>query len=438
VSSATAGKMASAAASSSHEGPSDDDELEDALALSTPVPKLVQRLDVEKLELVDRILSRCLTDPIRFGSINLGTEKATRLLDASAKACLRHVGFEPQGEKLVLSEAASDISMLVGCRGLISDALVSARAQAADPLLDESVAQEGDEESEELRQALALSRGEDPGQQRAKWPRATGPSPPPPNELRKGQDFMFRSWSALEVCLLGPETLQKLQAIMEALTAPGFSWSVAKFEEQGLDDHYLETGWDFVGGVRVPPPPELRIVEELVTALLDQLGLFHTGDAIIPMRCFVNLYRNGGNSVPAHVHHCRQLTMSLGAMRVFTARGPGGFPSALAQHVDAGGALRLPMRSGDVVMCDGQAHGVERTARESAESTGPRVSINIFYHTAHDEMSNRSGRGPIEITTPSGDDPTRPRWRTNCYCCGYDGHLYDECRGAPLPEDWND
>jgi len=425
----------------------EEEELQAALALSltsVDAPSLVERVRddaedaVKKLELLERILSKARADPVAYGTINLSSEKAGRLLDVHARAVLQHAGFEDRAMASLTLAPSHDPSALMAMAVIVADALPGARAAAAaNPLADESLVARSDDD--DMRAALALSLGEEP--RSIKRPRhVAAASSRPPNALRKGQDFMFRTWSAYDVLLLGPQTHLKLQAIMDTLVAPGFPWLDATFEEQGLDDNYLETGWDYEPGERTPPPPELSCVAELVSALLDQLTLFHGGDLVVPTRCFVNLYRDGGNSVPSHVHHCRQLTMSLGAMRVFTARGPGGFPSALRRHVDAGGALRLPMRSGDVVVCDGQAHGVEKVATDDPRSIGARASINLFYHTAHDSATQRSGRGPIEITSPAGDDPSRPRWSICCYRCGYDGHMWDECPAGAiaLPEDWND
>ena len=123
--------------------------------------------------------------------------------------------------------------------------------------------------------------------------------------------------------------------------------------------------YTFDGDPSKPPPHHLQFMQALMERLLDYLrsNLRH-GEELVPMQCFLCLYEDGGDSCPSHKHDCRQLTMSFGSERALVVENQ-----------------RIPMRHGDIVVLDGERHGLPT---EKRAQTQPRVSINLFFTTSHD------------------------------------------------------
>mmetsp|Transcript_23589 Transcript_23589/g.32184 ORF Transcript_23589/g.32184 Transcript_23589/m.32184 type:complete len:185 (-) Transcript_23589:137-691(-) len=183
----------------------------------------------------------------------------------------------------------------------------------------------------------------------------------------------------------------------------------------------------------------------------------------MPISCLVNLYRSSSDATKPHIHHCRQLTASLGAPRVLRIMGAGGVcPSlqgSLTHSKQSTGEIRadVPMQHGDVILLDGQMHGVppidssmkvmptslgieslkEPAMRSTAavDRASARVSINIFYATSYDHSTARGGRGPVSVNHAvdrHNEDAPKP-----CYRCAFDHPTHSTCLGPALGAAWN-
>ncbi|CAK0802053.1 unnamed protein product, partial [Prorocentrum cordatum] len=159
----------------------------------------------------------------------------------------------------------------------------------------------------------------------------------------------------------GLATTEELDSVFASfLSSPGWREMETRTSRR-LCDQYT-----FDGGRDSPPPPHLAFAHGLVQRLMGRVQQGLVDDEVVPMSLFCNLYEDGEDSCPSHVHDCRQLTMSLGAERTLTVEG-----------------RPVCMRHGDVVILDGERHGVPRQPGGAM----PRVSINLFFTTARDLAS---------------------------------------------------
>jgi len=104
-------------------------------------------------------------------------------------------------------------------------------------------------------------------------------------------------------------------------------------------------------------PPGLEPLRLIIAAMF-QHAATESGQEIIPIQVYLNLYENGNMSTPAHRHRCRQLTLSLGATRTLVVNGN-----------------RLPQKHGDIILLKGQKHEV---AKEPGIKEN-RISLNLFF-----------------------------------------------------------
>ena len=82
----------------------------------------------------------------------------------------------------------------------------------------------------------------------------------------------------------------------------------------------------------------------------------------------------------------------------------------------------------------GKAPGGGRGSTAKAEDCGPRISINLFYATEDDYVTERRGRGPVSVF--HGVDRTEGSPKP-CYRCGFDHVRGEPCLGPELGEAWN-
>eukprot|EP00747_Dinoflagellata_sp_TGD_P169006 gnl/TRDRNA2_/TRDRNA2_196795_c0_seq1.p1 gnl/TRDRNA2_/TRDRNA2_196795_c0~~gnl/TRDRNA2_/TRDRNA2_196795_c0_seq1.p1 ORF type:complete len:266 (+),score=37.83 gnl/TRDRNA2_/TRDRNA2_196795_c0_seq1:86-883(+) len=177
----------------------------------------------------------------------------------------------------------------------------------------------------------------------------------------------------------------------QLLNSPGWRELETRTSRRLVDQYTFE------GDRARPPPPHLRFLHGSVQKLLDHLQKHHGRDTegateVLPMSCFLCLYEDGEDACPNHVHDCRQLTMSFGSERVMVVEG-----------------RRVKMKHGDVIVLDGEQHGVP--AQRGVECQ-PRVSINLFYTTTVDlatrevSVNHRSGGS---YQREAGGPPTKKR-----------------------------
>ncbi|CAK9069860.1 unnamed protein product [Durusdinium trenchii] len=126
------------------------------------------------------------------------------------------------------------------------------------------------------------------------------------------------------------------------------------------------------------PPAHLQFSQNLIQKLIDHLQSQNPNCEVIPLQVFLCLYEDGEDACPNHVHDCRQLTLSLGAQREVAVEG-----------------RRMLMRHGDVLILDGERHGVPALQERTSQS---RVSVNIFFTTSNDasrpvSVNHRAGAG---------------------------------------------
>lgn len=89
-------------------------------------------------------------------------------------------------------------------------------------------------------------------------------------------------------------------------------------------------------------------------------------DHVIPLQCFLCLYPAGSDACPAHAHHCRQLTLSLGAPRWFFCWEEDADDVLHKRHQGARRTVRahepprrrVLLRHGDALLIDGARHAV--------------------------------------------------------------------------------
>merc|ERR1712048_658968 len=161
--------------------------------------------------------------------------------------------------------------------------------------------------------------------------------------------------------------------------------------------------------------------------LLDVLDQIHTDDTVFPIQLYINRYNDGRHCTRMHAHYCRQITLSLGNERSLDVEGAG-IP---------GGRRHLRLSTGDVVLLDGQLHGV--VAYPSA--VGVRYSINMFYCTADDlrqlERNDASTcrRGRSVVSVQYAEHVAREK--KACFHCGFHHACSMPCTNAQLPANWN-
>ena len=136
------------------------------------------------------------------------------------------------------------------------------------------------------------------------------------------------------------------------------------------------------------PPAHLQFAQGLIQKLVGHLQSSNPTSQVLPLQAFLCLYEDGEDACPNHVHDCRQLTLSLGADREVTVEGQ-----------------RVMMRHGDILVLDGERHGVPAQKTKSSQS---RVSINIFFTTSSDQTSrpvsvnHQAGKGYRNSTSEKG------------------------------------
>ena len=168
----------------------------------------------------------------------------------------------------------------------------------------------------------------------------------------------------------------------------------------------------------------LGCVRACVVAMLSTLKQIHGADPIVPIEFFCAKHPKNESVCAEHAHNCRQATLQLGAPRHFIVEGAG-LPSAINHRRE------FRIEQGDLVILDGQVHGVRR-------GTGMRYSLNLFYATERDFASDRQGRSPPTVRTPrpSGVGTSHCGRCQACYLCGMHRPSGDRCVRA-LPDTWN-
>lgn len=164
------------------------------------------------------------------------------------------------------------------------------------------------------------------------------------------------------------------EAFANFLESPGWRELQTRTARRLCDGSYT-----LDGDCNKPPPPHLKFAAGLIQKLLGRLQSDHPDTTIVPMQAFLCLYEDGQDACPNHVHDCRQLTLSLGAERFVAVEGE-----------------RMLMRHGDVMILDGERHGVPA---DQGRPTQSRVSVNIFFTTGTDQtarpvsVNHRTGSG---------------------------------------------
>eukprot|EP00812_Abedinium_dasypus_P008587 NODE_2339_length_953_cov_268.695991.p1 GENE.NODE_2339_length_953_cov_268.695991~~NODE_2339_length_953_cov_268.695991.p1 ORF type:complete len:285 (-),score=84.21 NODE_2339_length_953_cov_268.695991:97-897(-) len=229
--------------------------------------------------------------------------------------------------------------------------------------------------------------------------------------LRRGVDCMARRFSLFDWGMVTPDELAVLIAQLETEVR----WQTKSFGGCPRDI----ASWIFADFDREAPPPEdMACVGAHMAKLLGVLDQVHAGDVVFPIQLYVNRYNDGRNYTRVHAHYCRQLTVSLGNERALDVEGPG-IP----------GRQRLRLRTGDVVLLDGQLHGVV----EDSAAVGLRFSLNLFYCTAEDLTTQRRGRSAVSVQYA----PHVARQKTPCFRCGFHHPRAERCEHEALGPDWN-
>ncbi|CAE7533666.1 unnamed protein product [Symbiodinium sp. CCMP2592] len=192
-----------------------------------------------------------------------------------------------------------------------------------------------------------------------------------PEEVEETEDgtLVFESVPSMERFAMDSPA-----AFANFLESPGWRELQTRTARRLCDGSYT-----FDGDCNKPPPPHLKFAAGLIQKLLGRLQSDHPDTAIVPMQAFLCLYEDGQDACPNHVHDCRQLTLSLGAERFVAVEGE-----------------KMLMRHGDVMILDGERHGVPA---DQGRPTQARVSVNIFFTTGADEtarpvsVNHRAGSG---------------------------------------------
>lgn len=238
--------------------------------------------------------------------------------------------------------------------------------------------------------------------------------------LRQGIDCMARCFSLLDWGVVSSEELDTLVHRLQNEV----HWHTKQFGGCPRD----VASWIFTDCNRdTPPPLDMDCVRPLTAKLLDMLDQVHVGDLVFPLQLYVNRYNNGSIHTRMHVHYCRQVTFSLGNVRALDVEGPG-IPA---------GKRRLDLHAGDVVLLDGQSHGVVADVPEA----GLRFSINMFYCTAEDlqelvpgdRTTQRRGRSAVSVQYSPQVAPVKYA----CFKCGFHHLQAARCNHSPLARSWN-
>lgn len=168
------------------------------------------------------------------------------------------------------------------------------------------------------------------------------------------------------------------ELLAQLLASPGWQ------ELQTRTARRLCDQYTFEGDASRPPPPHLRFAHGLVQRLLAWLRAGSVDDEVIPLSCFFCLYEDGDDACPSHSHDCRQLTMSFGDERALVVEDQ-----------------RLWMRHGDLVILDGEQHGVPAQRSQTCQ---PRVSLNLFFATAGDRATRQ-----VSVNHRSGNKYSQSR-----------------------------
>eukprot|EP00053_Salpingoeca_punica_P015887 m.147342 g.147342 ORF g.147342 m.147342 type:complete len:364 (+) comp16826_c0_seq1:36-1127(+) len=139
--------------------------------------------------------------------------------------------------------------------------------------------------------------------------------------------------------------------------------------------------WIFTDNTR-PQSPQLPAHLGFMHALMQmvmQLAQAQTpADPVLPLQCFLCYYRTNSDTCPAHTHHCRQITLSLGGARTLTVEGS---PVRLSH--------------GDILVLNGENHSVQpERGAAAAAAVSERISINFFFATRSDFEAARAGTRP--------------------------------------------
>ena len=112
------------------------------------------------------------------------------------------------------------------------------------------------------------------------------------------------------------------------------------------------------------PWAALNPVVEAMTAIARRS--LRSSEELAVVQLLVNRYKDGGDEAKPHIHRCRQICLSLGAER----------------ELKVGREVHT-MRSGDIMLLDGEVHSVPA----ARGLTKPRVSICLFYCSAEEFAS---------------------------------------------------
>ena len=160
--------------------------------------------------------------------------------------------------------------------------------------------------------------------------------------------------AVLNAVTAGLATVAELdEAFANFLESPGWRELQTRTARRMCDGSYTFNGDPFAA-----PPAHLQFAQGLIQKLVGHLQSSNPTSQVLPLQAFLCLYEDGEDACPNHVHDCRQLTLSLGADREVTIEGQ-----------------RVMMRHGDILVLDGERHGVPAQKTKSSQS---RVSINIF------------------------------------------------------------
>jgi len=190
--------------------------------------------------------------------------------------------------------------------------------------------------------------------------------------------------AVLNAVSAGLATVAELdEAFANFLESPGWRELQTRTARRMCDGSYTFNGDPFAA-----PPAHLQFAQGLIQKLVGHLQSSNPTSQVLPLQAFLCLYEDGEDACPNHVHDCRQLTLSLGADREVTVEGQ-----------------RVMMRHGDILVLDGERHGVPAQKTKSSQS---RVSINIFFTTSSDQASrpvsvnHQTGKGYRNSTSEKG------------------------------------